>query len=219
MPLDYDVVMAVHNGADMIRDALQSIAAQSQQPQQVIIVDDGSTDELRETLRSIPLPVQLIVQKHSGQAAALNMGLTVCRAPLVSFLDHDDLWTADHSKLLIGMMDADADVVRGAVINRFMQGETKHHDVHMGPTRLLSSTVVRLSSARTVGPFIEDSRSHAIIDWWSRAMREGLRMRTVEQPVLIRRIHGRNEGLSATSRTRSDLLARVRDHRARSATP
>jgi glycosyltransferase involved in cell wall biosynthesis len=217
MPPEYDVVIAVHNGAHMIRDALHSIAAQSLKPQQIIVVDDGSTDDLREALVSNPVPVQLCVQRHSGQAAALNSGLALCRAPLVSFLDHDDLWTEDHSLLLINKMDVDVDLVRGAVINRFMKNDGGHHDVFMGPARLLSSTMIRLSSTKIVGPFIEDFKSHSIIDWWSRAMMVGLRMQTVEEPVHIRRIHGGNEGLSAASQTRADLLSRVRDHRARSA--
>ena len=217
MPPEYDVIMAVHNGAHMINDALHSIAAQSLQPRQVIVIDDGSTDDLREALASSPLPVQLVMKPHCGQSAALNTGLSLCSAPIVTFLDHDDLWTEDHSRLLMNEMDADVDVVRGAVINRFMQDGGKHHDVHMGPTRLLSSTIIRLSSTKIVGPFIEDFKSHSIIDWWSRAMMAGLSMRTVEEPVLIRRIHGGNEGLSSASRTRADLLARVRDHRARSA--
>jgi glycosyltransferase involved in cell wall biosynthesis len=217
MPPEYDVVITVYNGAGMLGEALLSIAEQSHAPRNIIIVDDGSTDDFMADVQRSKVPVHVVAQAHSGQAAALNRGLALVGSPLVGFLDHDDLWTPDHSELLMHSMAADVDVVSGGVVNRFMRDTGSHEDVYMGPSRLLSSSLFRTLGVQRVGPFVEDLRSHTIIDWWSRAMALGLRIRAIDDSVLIRRIHGANEGMSAASRTRSDLLARVRAHRARSA--
>lgn len=199
----------------MILEALSSIADQPHPPMCVIVIDDGSSDELARTLLHAPIPIQLVKQAHSGQAVALNAGLALARAPLVTFLDHDDLWISDRSQVLIGEMEAQVDAVVGGVINRYVRPDGSLDDFYMGASRLLGSSVFRRNSLERVGPFVSDRRAHTNIDWWSRAMTSGLRTKLIDEPVLIRRIHGSNEGLRAESQTGVDLVARVRQHLAR----
>jgi glycosyltransferase involved in cell wall biosynthesis len=75
----------------MLREALDSVAAQTVQPAQVVVVDDGSTDDSVEAVSAHPA-VTLIRQTRSGTAAARNAGIAGTDADLVAFLDVDDLW-------------------------------------------------------------------------------------------------------------------------------
>lgn len=218
MPPDYSVVIAVHEGASMLGEALRSISSQRFPPKSVVVVDDGSTEDVRPVVKEARLRVHLIHQDHGGQAKALNTGIATVTTPLVGFLDHDDLWTEDHSEQLLRDWSSDVDAIFGGVVNRFMTDQGDHVDVNMGPSRLLGAAMLSIDFLRQVGPFVEDRRSHTIIEWWSRAMAQGGRVRQIPNIVLIRRVHGANEGLRPSSRTRADLLKRVWEHRARART-
>jgi len=86
------VVIAAYNAAAFIREAVQSVLAQSLEDIEVIVVDDGSTDDTRQLLGMFADPrLRLIHQQNSGVSAARNTGLAAARAPYVVFLDADDV--------------------------------------------------------------------------------------------------------------------------------
>ena len=71
-----------------------------------IVVDDGSTDPTATVLASIPDPrLRVILGRHAGVAAARNLGVTHARAPLIAFLDSDDLWRPDKLAHEAGYLD------------------------------------------------------------------------------------------------------------------
>jgi hypothetical protein len=71
---------------------VQSILAQSVRPLEVIVVDDGSTDETADTCAEFPAPVRFIRQKNAGVAAARNTGIREAQGDWIAFCDSDDLW-------------------------------------------------------------------------------------------------------------------------------
>lgn len=94
------VVIPTYNDLDHVRRAAQSAAAQSPQPEELIIVDDGSTDGTAEQLeRHPPLGARIIRQPNAGPAAARNLGVHAARSDIIVFLDSDD-------ELLPGAIDA-----------------------------------------------------------------------------------------------------------------
>lgn len=86
------VVIPLYNGAKYIAETLASVQRQTFPPQEVIVVDDGSSDGGPETVRSHPVGARLIEQEHLGVAVARNCGLAEARSPWIAFLDQDDLW-------------------------------------------------------------------------------------------------------------------------------
>ncbi len=87
------VVLPVCNGAPVIGETIASLRSQTTQDFEIIVIDDGSTDETARILDSI-VDDRLVRLRHPtslGIAAALNAGLDAARAPLVARLDHDDL--------------------------------------------------------------------------------------------------------------------------------
>lgn len=87
------VVLPVRNGAPLVAETLASLLSQSMRDIEVVVIDDGSTDDTPRVLDSIT-DERLVRLRHSrsrGIAPALNAGLDAARAPLVARLDHDDI--------------------------------------------------------------------------------------------------------------------------------
>lgn len=89
------VVIPAYNGALFIGEALESLLNQSRPADQIIVVNDGSTDETAEILRGYADKIQIINQPNTGVAAARNRGLAAAEGDLVAFLDQDDLLLPD----------------------------------------------------------------------------------------------------------------------------
>jgi glycosyltransferase involved in cell wall biosynthesis len=87
------VVIPVYNGAAYLGATLQSVMDQSEPPCEVIVVDDGSTDDTAAIARSFG--VTLISQENRGIAAARNAGTRAATGEYIAYLDGDDLWSPD----------------------------------------------------------------------------------------------------------------------------
>ncbi|MBI4387323.1 MAG: glycosyltransferase, partial [Elusimicrobia bacterium] len=91
------VVLAVYNGAETLRQTLQSVLAQTYPNIEVWVVDDGSTDETPEVLRSLQDPRLrvLSLERNVGRSQARNLGVQKAAGELLAMIDADDLWYPD----------------------------------------------------------------------------------------------------------------------------
>ncbi|MBF0340145.1 MAG: glycosyltransferase family 2 protein [Magnetococcales bacterium] len=94
---DISVVIPVYNGADHVLATLESVACQTVKPLEVIVVDDGSTDQTCAIVEVFAkdnpgLNVRLIRSAHQGPGATRNVGIAAARGHWLAFLDSDDLW-------------------------------------------------------------------------------------------------------------------------------
>ncbi len=98
--IDICVVIPVYNAARFIVDALDSVAIQTRRPDEIIIVDDGSTDNSQELIeawrKDNDLSVQVLSQEHAGLPAARNAALKMTCRGWVALLDADDVWCSSH---------------------------------------------------------------------------------------------------------------------------
>lgn len=88
--MDVSVIIPTFNRADLLPATLDSVFAQAHSAREVIVVDDGSTDETAVVLARYP--VRVIVIANSGSIVARNVGLRAAAMPFVAFCDSDDLW-------------------------------------------------------------------------------------------------------------------------------
>jgi glycosyltransferase involved in cell wall biosynthesis len=86
------VVIPTYNRAHWLRLAICSALSQTHRPLEILVVDDGSTDDTRELCARLGPGVRHIPQDHGGCAVARNRGLGEARGDYVAFLDSDDLW-------------------------------------------------------------------------------------------------------------------------------
>lgn len=102
----FSVILPTFNRARFLPDALDSIFVQGVPDVQVILVDDGSTDDTRAVVAAYGRGVQYVRQENSGVAAARNTGLSLATGRFISFLDSDDVW-------MPGKMEAELSIFDG----------------------------------------------------------------------------------------------------------
>jgi glycosyltransferase involved in cell wall biosynthesis len=138
MKATVSVVIPVHNGAEVILNAINSVAQQTRLPLEIIVVDDASTDATVKTVeqaaaRSV-IPIQLVrVAVNGGPGNARNIGWNHAKGDLVAFLDADDLWHPQKLEIQVPIMEANPGVAISA------------HDrtvgAHTAPTPIRSTQV------------------------------------------------------------------------------
>ena len=198
------VIIPVHNGARYLRAALESVFAQTYRPFEVIVVDDGSTDDSGIIAQSFP-DVRYIHQANQGVAAARNHGIEASRGEFLAFLDQDDLWTPEKLKLQINYLLSHPDVGYtltqqqffldpGATLPAWFRKELLT-SVHTG--WVLGTLVVRRTAFEQVGNFATGYSAASDGDWFFRAKAAGIPMEVVPELLLLKRIHGSNESAHA----------------------
>jgi glycosyltransferase involved in cell wall biosynthesis len=95
-------VIPLYNGQKFIAEALGSVLAQSRRPDEIIVVDDGSTDQGPEIVADMARrePIILVSKANEGQSAARNFGIRHAKSSLIALLDQDDLWYRRHLEAL-----------------------------------------------------------------------------------------------------------------------
>ena len=86
------VIVPVYNRAKLVTRAIDSVLKQSRPPLEIIVVDDGSTDETPDVLRQYGSKIKIIRQAHRGVSAARNRGIRSARGQWIALLDSDDEW-------------------------------------------------------------------------------------------------------------------------------
>jgi glycosyltransferase involved in cell wall biosynthesis len=104
------VIMPAYNADRFVRSALLSVMAQSYQDYEVIVVDDGSTDDTKASALAVAGPIRYMFQSNQGPAAARNSGIHAARGEFICFLDADDLWLTDKLSTQVQFMDSNPDV-------------------------------------------------------------------------------------------------------------
>ncbi len=125
-----DVIIPVYNGEKWLRQALESVAAQTAPVERIIVVDDGGTDGSIAMADGFP-GVQVLRNPQPGSPArARNFGLNASTAPLVAFLDQDDVWHPEHLAMLAGLLKDDPRAAAAAARYRqFHDGEQPDFDL------------------------------------------------------------------------------------------
>jgi glycosyltransferase involved in cell wall biosynthesis len=86
------VIIPTYNRAQIVGEAINSVLSQSYDDFELIVIDDGSTDETKELVSSYIPRITYLYQGHQGVSAARNRGIASARGDYISFLDSDDLW-------------------------------------------------------------------------------------------------------------------------------
>jgi glycosyltransferase involved in cell wall biosynthesis len=203
---DYTVVLAVKNGEAYLQTALDSIFKQTYPPMRVLLVDDASSDATVAVARKND--VDVLRNKGIGQAAALNTGIDMCKTKYVAFLDHDDYWALDkqHKQMLCFQETENLDYVVSQVINQDKLGNEKN----MGTSRVLGACTFNLDFLKGIGPFDEEIKHHAIVEWWGRKDVQGANYAEIQEPLFYRLIHGENMTMKSKDEARKSLLEAVR---------
>ena len=118
------VIIPAYRAAHTIGRAVDSVLAQTQPPGEILVVDDGSPDDLAGTLRPYGSQVTLLRQGQGGAASARNLGLEQARGHLIAFLDADDYWEPDKVERQSAVLQRHPEV--GLVAGQFFEEVPGH---------------------------------------------------------------------------------------------
>jgi glycosyltransferase involved in cell wall biosynthesis len=209
------VVIPVYNTERYIAEAIDSVLAQSRPPDEIIVVDDGSTDRTLAILAQFVPRIVVVRQAHSGPAIALNRGIMRATGDYLAFNDADDIWLPEKLLQQCALMsnEPEIDAVFGAV-RQFISADwmNQEGDIADGnndqPGVCRAAMLIRRRAFDWIGPFDQAFRFVDFIDWYGRANALGLRVRMVPDVVVLRRIHATNTGRTHREAQRNeDLLA------------
>lgn len=124
--LGVSVIIPTYNRAMVIGEAIESVLAQTVPAAEIIVVDDGSTDDTAHRLQPYADRLTLLHQENKGAAAARNRGIEASSQPWLTFLDSDDLWLENRLEILArDLKAAPTSVVAHAAIGRTKTGTSQ----------------------------------------------------------------------------------------------
>ena len=213
------VVVPVYNGERFLGEALDSVLSQAYEPLEVIVVDDGSTDDSGAVAQS--RPVRYLRRAHEGVSAARNAGIAAAQGELIAFIDADDLWAPDALATQVRHLLAhpSTGIVLGQMRIVVEPGTPRppwYRPEWESATVPSSQPVARRSVFEEIGGFDPSYRMAEDIDWLARAQEAGVERAVLPDVVLIYRLHGANStyeqdvAQSHTFRLLREMLARRR---------
>ncbi len=170
--IDISVVIPTFNRRVLVERAIRSVLAQTLPLDEIIVVDDGSTDGTLDHLTALfGDRIRCIRQDNRGVSSARNLGLRIARGRYLTLLDSDDEWLPEKTRAQWEWLEAHPDfgMVLCDVVRRFPDGSTElfrrrtmlpadgdiFGDVLFEPTLVPASVMLRRDVARQVGGFDE----------------------------------------------------------------
>lgn len=191
------VVIPVYNGAAFLQEAITSVLSQNYSALEIIVVDDGSDDEIEAAVAALPVDVRFFRQANGGPAAARNRGVRDASGEYIAFLDVDDLWPEGNLASLVSQIEeSGADVVIGRGQMAQMAPDSRDYSFIGNPGESFPDYIGAALYRRDVfsrnGLFDADMRYGEDTDWYNRARENNLNVLRLEQTSLIVRRHAGN---------------------------
>ncbi len=200
------VIIPSYNRANYLPLAVDSILAQSYSVFEIVIVDDGSSDNTVEVVQSFGDKVRFYQQAHQGVSAARNCGLAQARGDVIAWLDADDLWEPEFLASTVPLLESDP-MLDGVYAGSAHVDEAGNLLSQMSiktvpPQQLFSAlveddfvltptVVVRKRCFDEVGPFDTQFRICEDYDMWLR-LAEQFSIIGLPRPLVRVRVHGGN---------------------------
>ena len=210
--LSVSVIMTVKNGKDFIEDSLRSVKAQIYAPYEMIIVDDGSSDNTCEIVERVisefNFPVKLIRTGGIGRSAALNLALQSSSGEWVANIDADDLWCSSKlgAQVMVISKFPDADLVGTQATIFEGEGSVDIGCTGIDPCELSahilskrkfyfrnpighSSVLMRRLSLDRVSGYDEHRKMQVDYDLWVRLLKSGAVLYYTPAALVFKRVH------------------------------
>ncbi|MBB5751649.1 glycosyltransferase family 2 protein [Prosthecomicrobium pneumaticum] len=186
----YTVVIPAYNAAATLAETIASAFAQTEPPQAVVVVDDGSSDGTAAVAAAIDPRVRVIRKANGGPGSATTAGIHAVATPYFATLDSDDLWLPHKMTVQLDRLDARPDLAAVFALGRLFRDGTAP-DESAAPQRMWTRTtmVFRTEAARAVGDLVDfPGYLGELIDWLERGRAAGQRHEMIEEVLALRRV-------------------------------
>jgi glycosyltransferase involved in cell wall biosynthesis len=197
------VIIPAYNAERYLGEAITSVFAQTHRPHEIIVIDDGSTDDTANVAQSFSPSVRYEWQPNGGASAARNRGIESATGNFLAFLDADDLWT--ENKLAHQLAAFERDPALKMVFGHVQQfyspelGEEIKKRIKL-PAEIMrgfhpGAMLIKREAFFRVGLFNPALQLGEVVDWHVRAMELGLKTLMLTDVVMKRRLHQTNQGI------------------------
>ena len=196
------IIIPVFNGGRFLKEAIDSVLAQTYKNLEIVVVDDGSTDDSAEIAKSFEA-VNYYYQPNAGVASARNKALSVVTGQYISFLDADDRMHKHKIQIQLDYLleNNHVDVCLGH-LNNFIEPEYQIEEslknVFLNKEKItLITAFAHRACFDVVGNFNTSYRTGSDFEWMTRVRDSNLTVDIIEEIILDRRIHGKNLSVEA----------------------
>lgn len=214
--MNVSVVIPTFNGARYIGEAIESALGQTVPVFEIIVVDDGSTDNTVDIVSTFGERITLVQKKNGGAASAYNLGIKSVTGDTIAFLEHDDIWLPEKNEAQLDALNSLTDVgllfSTAQVLTIENSSKSDVRNLHTGQgyysfsdfflrNRILncSTVILRREVLRNTGSFNENLRLGFDHEMWLR-MALNTKIFCLDLPLSVYRIHESN-----LSQDRNDL--------------
>ena len=193
-PLSLSIIMPVFNGAAFLPEAVKNIKQQGYQPLEIVIVDDGSTDETARIAAEFKDRVNYVYQTNQGPSAARNKGLEIAGGEIIGFLDVDDQWPEGTLQVMMDNFNQhpETEIVMGKVKNWWVRDDKREEfsAPYIGVN--IGAALFRKEVFAKIGNFDPNLRYGEDIDLFMRAREQGVKTMALDRVTLIYQLHQTN---------------------------
>ncbi|GAB6268976.1 MAG: hypothetical protein STSR0002_17180 [Smithella sp.] len=192
------VIIPVFNAEQFIGEAVENVLSQNYPALEIIIINDGSTDNSEAIIKNLPVDIRYFSQDNCGPSAARNKGIQDASGEFITFLDADDLWPENNLNIMVDEMlkNPEMEVIRGYAQLMELNKTNGCYDYIGGPKDLfqnyIGAAIYRRSVFEKVGLFDPALRFGEDEDWFRRAAEMKLNTQRLEETSLLVRRHGGN---------------------------
>ncbi|MBI2852131.1 MAG: glycosyltransferase family 2 protein [Chloroflexi bacterium] len=201
------VIIPTYNRASMVKDAIESVLVQTHTDHEIIVVDDGSTDNTREIVASFSNKVRYVYQQNRGRSNARNHGLRLAQGKYIAFLDDDDMFLPTKLEKQVARLETEpnfgmvyssaicTDERRNEISRRYHANESgdiyRKIAFYLPVTILLPTVLVRNEVMANVGGFDENMNRFEDTDMWRRIAKR-YRILAMPETLTVTRTHAGN---------------------------
>lgn len=201
------IVIPVYNGSNFLREAIDSALFQTYKNIEIIVVNDGSTDNTEEIVRSYGSKLRYFQKENGGVSTALNLGIKKSNGEYISWLSHDDMYYSDKIEKQINLIkNIDKNTILYGSYKCFNKDGTYQYDVNLkelhglynlnrkyyplicgclnGCTMLIPKNIFK-----EIGYFNKNLKTTQDYDMWFRVVKSNLKLRYSNEFFLKSRIH------------------------------
>ncbi len=203
------VIIPVYNGGRFLKQALESVLNQTYQKLEVIVIDDGSTDNTKDIVDAFST-IRYIYQENKGVASARNKAISIANGEYVTFVDADDIILENKVELQLLCLENNAEIdICICSLENFVDPNFQHlleeHEHFLKNEKIsYMNMMVRKNLFSKVGLFNERYKHSSDFEWITRAKDLNFKVKILPDVLQKRRLH--NSNISVVARKDNDIL-------------
>ena len=208
-------IVPVFNGERFLAEALESILRQTHDRLDIIVVDDGSTDDTASVARAFGDRIRYIFQGNAGPAAARNRGIREALGDFIAFLDADDLWNEEKLEKQLRRFEERPELAYSVTFmqnfweeevgeeRRFYEGHSRAGPL---PGYVTGTLMARREWLERTRGFNVSLKHGDAADWFQRADEAGAVGELLREVLTRRRLHSENRSRQMATGSREEFL-------------